>query len=185
MTKDMISITEAAKRVGYSRQRLSMMISDAGLERVKSGKTALVDFAEIQMMLQQLAAQKKLQTPKAARKEGGGEGELVSHLKEEVRRLTEERNQAEQRYRAAESAQTELKLLQAAKNSADKELLQLEREREENERRINNLLDKIEALQASVEEAEELRAQLKAFKTKEAGSILGKASKIRDVLLGK
>lgn len=162
----------------------------------------LVDLSEVQSMMQMLASNQKLRTPKATKKTDV-EDALVSHLKEEVKRLTMERNEIYDKYRAAESAQTELKLLKASKEEIDRNLeieraakanlektleeMQAEYEKSETEyqRKIDSLLNKLESLESEAAEAKNLRQEIASVKQRMDSSLIGKAAKIRDVILGK
>jgi excisionase family DNA binding protein len=197
-----ISITEAAKRLGISRPRLSALIDENQVKKIPEGKQMLVDLSEVQSMMQMLASTQKLRTPKPTKKPDA-EDALVTHLKEEVKRLTLERNEIYEKYRAAESAQTELKLLKASKEEIDRNLEQervakakleksLDEMREEYQKseedyqgRIDALMNKLETLESEASEAKKLRQEIASVKQRMESTLIGKAAKIRDVILGK
>jgi excisionase family DNA binding protein len=117
---EMISISEAAKRIGISRPRLSKLIDEAKLEKTRNGKNMLVDLSVVQKMMQGLAAEQKLRTPRPTRKKDD-QSEFVDHLKAELRRISLEREQLAEKLVSLQAVQTEVKLLAAKEEAYQKE----------------------------------------------------------------
>ncbi|RYZ75546.1 MAG: hypothetical protein EOP04_33185 [Proteobacteria bacterium] len=116
------------------------MIDDAGIQKTRDGKSMLVDLSQVQTMLQGLAAQQKLRTPKSSQT-NDQQTQLVDHLKDELRRVTHERNELAEKAKASASYEAELKLLKASEKEAN--------------HTVHRLTTEVEILNAKVHKAEE------------------------------
>lgn len=156
---EMISISEAAKRVGVSRPRLSKLIDEAKLKKKRDGKNMLVDLSDIQNMIQRLASEKKLRTPKPTRPKDD-QNAMLEHYRDEVRRISLERDSLQEKVKALDAVQTEVKLLKSAE--------------EEHKKTIDLLTTQLEIAHAKASKAQE-----------KAPGLLKKANQIYDVIRGK
>lgn len=156
---DMISISEAAKRVGISRPRLSKLIDDAKLKKKREGKNMLVDLSAVQIMMQGLASENKIRTPKPTRAKDVQSG-IIEHYKDEVRRLSVERDGLQEKVKALDAVQNEVKLLRGVE--------------EQSKKIIETLTTQLEIAHANVEKSE-----------KNPRGLLKKANQIYDVIRGK
>lgn len=66
-SKDLVSISEAARRMGVQRPTLSKIIHSSRLEIKKSGHQSLVSFSQCQEIVQNLFAQGKLRRKKTVK----------------------------------------------------------------------------------------------------------------------
>jgi excisionase family DNA binding protein len=156
---EMISISEAAKRVGISRPRLSKLIDDAKLNKKRDGKNMLVDLSAVQTMMQGLASENKIRTPKPTRPKNDQSG-IVEHYRDEVRRLSLERDALQEKLKALDAVQNEVKLLKGVE--------------EQSKKTIETLTTQLEIAYAKAEKAE-----------KNPSGLLKKANQIYEVIRGK
>lgn len=156
--KELMTISDIARHVGLSRPRCSKLASDNGLKIVNNGKV-YVDKNAFQELLMRLAADGKMKGPSKAKQEREikNSDALVEHLKDEMRRLTEERNTLAEKCRALEAVQGEVRLLKASVAEKDN--------------RIESLITKIEILESTIDRDERMKKE-KYEKVK--GSIVGR-----------
>ena len=152
-----MSVTDAAKRLGISRPRLSKLVDDHGLQKTVDGKRMLVDVMEVQALLSRLASEQKIRTPSASRKKPQTEDDLAEHYKAELRRVSQERDELADKVMALESYKTEVKLLKAAE--------------EQKSQAIEALTTKVELLESQLEK--ETRAKVEKYE-KVKGSLVGR-----------
>lgn len=97
---NLISITEASKRLGINRSTLNRFINEFEISKKKQGRVALVDFISVQNMIQVLASKGKIRTPtnqkKINHKSESINDHLNNHYRNEINRLVEERNKLEE-----------------------------------------------------------------------------------------
>lgn len=95
--RELVTISEAARRLGLSRPRLSGYLKASGVKKTLSDGRELVAFEDAQACVQTLAARGKIRTGKAAKKSPSGPSadasEMFSFFREEMGRLRQE-NQA-------------------------------------------------------------------------------------------
>ena len=136
--KDMVTITDAAKKLGISRPRLSKLIAENKVEKVKAGRAYKINYYDVQELVQTLAADGKMRTRKGTEqvKERNKEDRLLTHLESELKILREERDSLRDKVEALSSVAGEVKLLKAM--DAEKSI------------RETALLDRIEVLEADL-----------------------------------
>lgn len=120
---ELISITDAAKRLGVNRSKLNLVINQHKLPKKKQGRVALVDYHQVQELVQKLAATGKIRTP-TVKKTENNEYDLIEHFKEELKRVTAERNELFEKNKSllAETFELrgELKLLKASEENHER-----------------------------------------------------------------
>ena len=92
-TNDYVSITEAAKRLGISRPRLSILLKEAQIEKVIKNNKSLVCYSDAIEVVKTVAAQGRLRTPTVSvRKKVHSEDteKILEHYRNLVETLTEE-----------------------------------------------------------------------------------------------
>ena len=92
-TSDYVSITEAAKRLGISRPRLSLLLKEAQIEKVIKNNKSLICYSDAIEVVQTMAAQGRLRTPTVSvRKKAHSEDteKILEHYRNLVETLTEE-----------------------------------------------------------------------------------------------
>lgn len=152
-----MSVTDAAKRLGISRPRLSKLVDDHGLQKTVDGKRMLVDVTEVQALLSRLASEHKIRTPPVSKKKPQTDVGLAEHYKDELRRVSQERDELADKVRALEGFQNEVKLLKAAE--------------EQKSQAIEALTTKVELLESQLEK--ETRAKVEKYE-KVKGSLVGR-----------
>jgi hypothetical protein len=135
--KDLLSVAECARRLGISRQRLSKLLDDAGIEKKRVGKDALVSFPDAQQVVQIAAAQNKVRTPKAHKNAHTNahtnaqslaeESQLVSILREQIAELKTERERLLDKVESLIHLESEVKLLKAAKEHLEEKVEKADR----------------------------------------------------------
>lgn len=115
---NLVSITDASKHLGINRSRLNQLINKAKLQKKRTGRVTLVNMSEVQNLVQQLASEGHIRTPKSSHSNKKQDDYLITHLNEEVKRLASERNDLQEKIKALFSENLELrgelKLLKAA-----------------------------------------------------------------------
>lgn len=154
---EQMSVTDAAKRLGISRPRLSKLIDEHGIKKTEDGKKMLVDVAEVQTLLQRLASEQKVRTPAPNRKKTQSDDDLAEHYKAELRRVTQERDALADKVMALEGFRTEVKLLKAAEQQKDQT--------------IDSLVHKVELLESQLQK--EAREKIDKYE-RVKGSIVGR-----------
>ena len=120
-TQELISITDAAKKLGINRSTLNRFINDAKLKKIKRGRVALVNYQSVFDLVQKMAATGRIRAPKSSK-------QIKSHddqWKELYQEMKNERDEFKERCYALEkenyALQGEVKLLKAAPNTEEKE----------------------------------------------------------------
>ena len=92
--EEYVSISEAARRIGISRPRLSSLIKEKGdifgIEKKVSGNRILVPFVKVSDLLQRQAIDRKVRTPKTVRKVIRTDNEMWTYLREQNQQLVSE-----------------------------------------------------------------------------------------------
>lgn len=117
---ELVTITDAAKRLAISRPRLSIILKQSGVKKVTRDGRELVAFHDVQNIVQTLAAQGRLRPSRSSNRTSQQVSEhvgdrLVEHLQNEIKRLTLERNEMTEKLKAAVEENVSLKLLQEPK----------------------------------------------------------------------
>jgi hypothetical protein len=120
MRSDLLSIAECARKLGLSRQRLSTLLDQAGVEKQRTSKGALVSMADAQRVVQLAAADGKLRTPRANK--DTDESGLVQILKEQINDLKMDRERLLDKIEALSHLETEVKLLKAANENLENQM---------------------------------------------------------------
>ena len=134
---DLLSVAECARRLGISRQRLSKLLDDSGIEKKRVGKDALVSFADAQQVVQIAAAHNKVRTPKAHKnahtnahtgaQSQAEDSQLVGILKEQIAELKMERERLLDKVESLIHLESEVKLLKAAKEHLEEKVEKADR----------------------------------------------------------
>lgn len=117
---DLVSIAEAARRLGLHRPKVSTIVTQHKIPKTKRGNESLVSLSAIQSAVQTEAAKGSVRTPTVRKEIRSEDGELKRILEEQIRELKEanrelktENVQLRDRVEALVSVETELKLLKA------------------------------------------------------------------------
>ncbi len=107
---DLLSISDAAKKLGIQRPTLSKIIRDNKIETHTEGNKKLVSVITCQEQLQRLSALGKLRfrASTLTKPHTSNVNDIVDHYKEELRRLTAERNDLQDKMKALVSENIEL-----------------------------------------------------------------------------
>lgn len=134
---DLRSVTACAKILGVQRQRLSLLLDQAGVEKIKQGRESLVEYKDACSVVQNAAATGKIRTPKINPKNNSHTDSLIAKLEEDNSRLKRElsenriefKNEKEALIDKIESLsafESEVKLLRASKTELEEQLAQAE-----------------------------------------------------------
>lgn len=111
MSNEQVSITEAAKRLGINRSRLNQLINKNGVQKTKKGRASLVNYYQVQNLVQTLAATGHIRTPTGKNQVKQNEDNtFFSKLyQEQIRDLQRERDQLKEKLEAVQSENIELR----------------------------------------------------------------------------
>lgn len=117
---DLVSIAEAARRLGLHRPKVSTIVTQHKIPKTKRGNESLVSFAAVQSAVQTEASRGGVRTPSSSKQKRTDEDEVRRLLEEQIRELKDnnrelksENGQLRDRVEALVSIETELKLLKA------------------------------------------------------------------------
>lgn len=104
-----VSITDAAKKLGLNRSRLNQIINESGIKKTKSGKVVLVDYNDVQNLIQTLAATGKIRTPKSSQQSKNQLDKTIDIIINELQTIRSERDELKEKLSAAQSEVFELR----------------------------------------------------------------------------
>lgn len=109
---DLISISEASRKLGINRSVLNRHINTSEIKKTRSGRTVLVSYSAVCDLVQTLSGTGhfKVATRKKLEKETD---DLIKILKDELKTVREERDQLHRDNRKLLAENGELKLLRA------------------------------------------------------------------------
>ena len=138
MNGDLMSITEAAKKLDIPRSTLSKLLDEAGVQKVKHARETLVSFIDADMTVKEArrAGRVKSRTPSGtgagtgASEQSGGKkpDDMTLFLMEQVRTVQRERDELADKIRTLERIQGDNKILQLAASEKDRKIAELEAE---------------------------------------------------------
>lgn len=118
---DLRSVSACAQALGIQRQRLSLLLTQEKIKKVKQGRESLVDYDEVCALMQRQAAEGKVRTPKKNIKIDSHSERLIAKLEDEVMRLRneqisfqKERESLLDKVEALSALEGQVKLLKAA-----------------------------------------------------------------------
>lgn len=104
-----VSITEASKKLGINRSRLNQIINKSEIKKTKIGRVVLIEYNEIQNLIQTLAATGKIRTPKSSQQSKNQLDKTIDFIISELQFVRTERNQLKEKLTAAQSEISELR----------------------------------------------------------------------------
>lgn len=136
MNGDLVSITEAAKKLGVPRSTLTKLLDESGIQKVKHGRETLVSFIDASQVVDVATRTSRIKSRVAANATGADPGQsrkpddMTLFLMDQVRTMQRERDELLDKVRTLEKIQGDNRLLQLAANEKDRKIADLESELE-------------------------------------------------------
>lgn len=108
-TTNKVSITDASKKLGINRSRLNQIINGSQIKKTKVGKVVLVEYNEVQNLVQALAAEGKIRTPRSSHPAKNQIDRTMDLLVSELQFVRNERDQLREKLTATQSEVSELR----------------------------------------------------------------------------
>lgn len=115
---NLVSITEASKKLGINRSRLNQLINKNNIEKIKRGRCCFVKLDEVQNLVQTLAATGHIRTPTSSNQVSKHENFLFDKYENMIKSLMDRNKELEEKNKALEAKVGELKLLSGEKKSS-------------------------------------------------------------------
>lgn len=137
---DLISISEAARKLGINRSVLNRHINSSEIEKTKSGRSVLISYVQVCDLVQKLAVEGHLRAKPSQNRSNNklkDTDDLIQILKDELKVVREERDQLHKENKKLLAENGELKLLKAGStlNKTKKSFRKALRER------VNQVID--------------------------------------------
>ena len=117
MEGDLMAIAQAAKKLGLSRSRLSVILKERKIPMVEHGTVKLVSFTTVQNVILERAAQGRMRGPRRAQRPQPAQQDIASDvlvaLTEELKVIRAERKELQEQLEATRRELLTIKLLAA------------------------------------------------------------------------